>query len=551
MKKQIALAMAAFTLLGALGGCQPAGKAGGEDVDFSKAPSGEITVGSYDYMSYGRHMEAAAKRFMAKYPGTTVNVTTFSSMPEIKMTSSEDGSMAMAAISMDDNAGAEADYLQALNTELMGGGGADVLAMDVLPYYKYADAGQLLDMSSFMADDPGFDRRDYYETVLDAMQYNDGQYILPLDFTFNYLTYSPELLSAAQQEALAGKKLLTYDDLLAIGAMDFTPQEDLSVLTDSKTGFFHNMFRANLSRFIDLSKKTCDFTSGAFEALLTDTVNRDAAGYLVPEPESFDFDSNGTFVTGGAISAMLLGGGGRSYFASNMNLMLMNHFNTNEDGEQMFLTPGGANTDEHEIAGLLANNEGKAEVDYMKAFGINANTKNARLAWEFIKFLLTEDEQLSIQVVGTPVHRAAAEEDVKQEITRQIRMSGGATSIRMPDSGGFVMSGSVDAGSDGGNGGENALTPGFSISGGPINMEEAEEPPLVRAVLNEKQTEVYNRYMSQLTAFLADLQTHTVEDSALSDIVHVEADRFFAGEISAAEAAQAIQNKISLILSEQ
>ena len=548
MKKQIAIAMAAFTLLGAMGGCQKAGKADTADIDFTAPLTGEITVGSYDSMRYGAHMEAAAKKFMEKYPGTVVNISTFSSMPEMQVINSEDGSMVTAMVVATDNTSAEADYLQALNTSLMSGGGADVLAIDVLPYYKYAEAGQLLDMSALMDADPAFSRDDYYANVFDAMRYNGGQYILPLDFTFNYLTYDKGLLSDPQKDALAGKALLTYDDLLSIGAMDFTPREDLSVLSETKAALFQNLFAANLSSFINLADKTCDFTSGAFETLLADTVRYDEAGYLFPTPELMN-GGNDAFITSGAVAAIRLGAtGGSTYFSSNMSLMLMNHFNTSEDGGEMAFTIGGANTDNHEIAGLLANNEGKAEVNYMQAFGINANTKNARLAWEFIKFLLSEDEQLSIHIIGTPVHRAAAAEDVKQEITMLSRFSGFAGSVSMSGGGSVTIAG--DFGADSGDTGTGGSAPGFSV-GGPIRFDGGEDAPLVRAVLDEKQTDVFNRYMAQLNTFLADLRTHTVEDTSLTAIVQTEADRFFAGEISANDAARNAQSKISLILSEQ
>ena len=37
-----------------------------------------------------------------------------------------------------------------------------------------------------------------------------------------------------------------------------------------------------------------------------------------------------------------------------------------------------------EIAGLVVNSEGKSSFDCNQAYGINSNSRNKKLAWEFI-----------------------------------------------------------------------------------------------------------------------------------------------------------------------
>ncbi|QHI73531.1 type 2 periplasmic-binding domain-containing protein [Aminipila terrae] len=122
----------------------------------SEKLSGEITVSCYDTMMYKDFLENAAKVFEKKHPGTKINVEGFAPMPEVKKM--EDGSVMTSSTN---NEQEQADYISKVNTELMSGKGADILAMDVLPYYKYADGGQLENLQNYMDADSSFDIKDY------------------------------------------------------------------------------------------------------------------------------------------------------------------------------------------------------------------------------------------------------------------------------------------------------------------------------------------------------------------------------------------------------
>jgi len=603
MKKWIAGSMAVLMLMA--GGCGTAQKpqdanAGRNDVvpvNFTDdAITGEITVSAYDALTYGRRLNAAAKAFEAKYPGTKINVETFSTMPEIKTSSSEDGSMSVAVMVSENDPEAEQNYLRALNTEMMGGGGADVLAMDVLPYHKYADAGQLLDLQTLMNADETFREDDYYMNVVNAMKYNGGQYVMPIDFSFMYLTYDTTLLNDAQKAAIEAKRGFTYDELITIGEMAFDANEKLAMFEDNKTELFAKLFGMNLVDYLDLANKTCDFTSGAFEALLEKVAQYEADGYLMPMPDWSAMETGGFME---AMEAMRQGGGTEVYFSTEMSYGLLNHFNTSEDGAQIFFSTGtgGTSKDNHEIAGLLLmDSNGQAEVQFQEAYGINANTENPRLAWEFVKFMLSEEMQLSMSMMGMPVNKAASEEAIKQQLTQGFMGGGGvavAAAMARPEDGAMRPEDRVVTGEDGDgnmpliidgdavvnveglegnviewNALENGelelnimppddaaaeiLEPNMSIGMMPItSFEDFVEPPFVKAVLNAEQTEIFERYMSQLNAFLADLRSHTVTDMSVMAVVEEELMRFFGGEATASETAKALQSKLGLILGEQ
>ncbi|MBE6904899.1 MAG: hypothetical protein E7476_01270, partial [Ruminococcaceae bacterium] len=113
MKKIMAFVLA-LTLTFTLAACGGTGEAGipsgAEDnstdetsgqVSLSGEIGGEITISAYDTMQYKAFLEDAAKLFEENYPGTRVNVETFSTMPEIKTSGQGDKKMVVAQMQDD------------------------------------------------------------------------------------------------------------------------------------------------------------------------------------------------------------------------------------------------------------------------------------------------------------------------------------------------------------------------------------------------------------------------------------------------------------------
>jgi len=134
--------------------------------------NGEITVSCYDLSMSQSFLEEAARQFEQKYPGTKVNITSFSAMPEVKK-SEQDGEQIQAVIQEDDPQG-RTDYISKTSTSLMSGQGADLLAMDVLPVYKYVESGQLENLKEYLDQDIDFNSSDYQDNILKALEFQNG-----------------------------------------------------------------------------------------------------------------------------------------------------------------------------------------------------------------------------------------------------------------------------------------------------------------------------------------------------------------------------------------
>ena len=171
--------------------------------------SGEITVSFFDLegMLYERYLNEAAYLFEFDHPGTTVNVGQ-SRMLESDSFGTSDSPM--QGVMESPEYVATLDYISRINTELMSGKGPDIIAIDVLPYYKYAASGYLEDLRLYMDADEDFDISDYRRDIIEAAEYNSGQYMLPTGFWFQFLTFDNTKVSAAAAAAMRGKIGFTY-----------------------------------------------------------------------------------------------------------------------------------------------------------------------------------------------------------------------------------------------------------------------------------------------------------------------------------------------------
>ena len=147
---------------------------------------GEITVSCFDTMIYEKFLQEAAELFELKHPGIKINIDAFSKMPEVKTRELEDGSV--VAVTEGNDEQETLDYIHRLSTRLMGGQGPDIMAMDVLPYYKYAESGMLEDLRVYMEADADFAAGAYRQGIIEGVRYKGGQYIMPLDFDYQFIS---------------------------------------------------------------------------------------------------------------------------------------------------------------------------------------------------------------------------------------------------------------------------------------------------------------------------------------------------------------------------
>jgi ABC-type glycerol-3-phosphate transport system substrate-binding protein len=464
-------------VLALLVSCAREQKAVPEDV-LSGEINGTITVSCYETMTYRAFLEGAARLFEAKYPGTTVNIKTFSAMPDVK--TSEQGGGTLSLVQIQNDPAGRMDYINRVNTSLMSGSGADILAMDVLPFYKYARNGSLENLDAFMDADSGFDKSVYQANVLDAARYHDGLWFLPIDYTFDYYAYDATLLAPDAAE-FGVNQAFTVEELMALGMTEFDGSARLFNSYDFTQGggsMFDLLLNENSSRFVDLETRTASFADGEFARLLQTVKDYAASDYIPAGARSQGTD--------------------RYFFKLKNNFAVLQQLASASGRRMMVRTganAGGIETDD-QIAGIAARAEGAVPFGYTQGYGINAQSKNKRTAWEFLKFLLSEEMQIStsIMVNSLPLHNNARAKKAE-----------------------------------------------LALSGALMGRQQA---------LSEADTEILRQYNQAIETLSASINSMAIEDTVITDMIMQEAAAFFNGTRTAGECARALQNKAELYLNE-
>ena len=545
----------------------------GDEVDLSAEVGGTITVSAYDTMMYRGFLEYAAQKFQDKYPGTTVIVETASSMPEIRTQSMDDNAF-ISVMQNTDNQQARDDYVSKINTELMSGRGADVIALDILPYYKYADNGQLADLSGYMSKDSDFNLADYVGNVFNGAKYKGSNYLFPIDYTFSYFAYDSSLAPD-----FPTKNKLTYSEVINAVAEDSqdTGNKVFGFSTFVGQGrladMFSVMFAQDYEQFIDVANKKANLNNGDFAELLQKVQSYADDGYI-NSYNALDHSGERTFDTI-AIQRMMQE---KYYVKRNDSFGLVSQF-TRDLGTMMGFRMsgygGGGDTSNDEIAGLVANEKGDVQFSYVMGFGINSNSENKRTAWEFIKFLASEEIQSSglTPPNALPVNVEARNTLAAMNITGEsLRIR--RAEIANPDSGQGTPSRPEARSTI-----QPAPTPperpepnretqpapppppeepetGFEIEpdpdppGEPEVWREIEREPRISPELTPEQQAALDNYLKTLEQFTGQLNKLVIRDQKIDDMINQEVAYFFSGEKTAGEVADNLQSKVNLYLNE-
>lgn len=485
MKKWIAV-ICAVTLGLSVTGCGQTNEGSVKQL-LSEQLSGEITVSCYDTMLYKDFLEKAAKVFEKKNPGTKIKVESFAPMPEIREL--EDGSTVSTSTEDEQK---QADYISKINTELMSGKGADILAMDILPYYKYVDGGQLEDLQLYMDADSNFDMKDYQKNILDATKFHDGQYIMPLDYMFDYLAYDSSLFNEDEIQNLKKNNKYTYNQLFKVGKeplqrANAKATEPVRIFeTYAGVDMVREILNSEYKNYIDIENKKVNLTDGNFARLLESVKKYGENGYLDLDPRDKEFSMED-------LEKME-----RQHFLfkTKMQTTLMDEAlksaGINSNGPVM----DGGDTSNDKTLGSLTNDNGKVQFKYMQAYGINSNSQNKALAWAFLKFLMSGE--IPLDSYSFPVNNAARMDMIKLYISGQL----------------------------------------FSDKADPDKELTAE------------QEKPYETCTKSIEKFTNSLNYYPIKDETIDTMVEKEVDNYFNGSKTADEVANTLQEKIELYLNE-
>ncbi|QGQ94702.1 extracellular solute-binding protein [Paenibacillus psychroresistens] len=390
----------------------------------------------------------AVKKYEAKHPNITIKLN--------------------IAHPKGDDANWEANhekFIKTMNTQMLSGQGPDLLEMDQLPVDQYVNKKLLANMSEMMDSDPSFQRADYFTNILDNIKLNGGVYGMPVSFYLDAIIGDQAALEKAGIPF--DDKSWTWNQFIQTVKELAQKAEREYAFTYSRPEYLLNeMVHANYATFVDQANLKGKFDSDAFTGLM----NQIKTMYDEKVVSKEQFSDN--------------------YFAMDKISSIRNYL----------LDAKGFLTQQGNIIQTKLYDKPKAEgqeaggyFQTVTTIGINAKSTNKPEAWDFVKYLISEE----VESGGFSLNKKAYQKQVQQ----------------------FLQAGVLKADEEG------------QLHGKEFKFTEADiqalEPYLSGAI-------------------------HPVEvrPSKVEDIIIEEGKAFFVGEKSADAVAKLIQNRVSIYLNE-
>ena len=318
-----------------------------------KVIEGEITVSLLDETEF---VDIAANKFMDKYPNTKINVETFR---ETELIETTDG--AVMSVAPTEEFSTES-YLQQLNTKIMSGKAADVIFTNPLPMIKYREMGVFEDLTDYI-DEKGIDEENYFMNIINLGKSEKGQFAMPLSVYFDIISFDKELVADSGIKPDENLKSISYSDALKIGIdlVDNTNRDNTYLTIGRAYEVAYQLVEENLDDFIDFDKKESYFDKKEFIDILEYAKKLDQEGYF--DKGTIDFYNM------------------EYHFAYDIDFPSQAAaFTLYDDSIRYQSMP-------------ICNKDGKVMGRMGGSFGINSQSENKDLAWEFIYFLMSEEVQ--------------------------------------------------------------------------------------------------------------------------------------------------------------
>lgn len=405
-----------------------------------------------------RRLEVAALKFQKANPGFRIDIKTYEEKYDYK--------------------GDYENYVKLLNTELLTGKGPDIINTGWLSYEKYIDKNMFADLGVLMEQDKDFDPDRYYTNIFDAFKYKDGLYAVPVSIRFDLLAANKKIL----EEAGVGidDARWTWADFREIGRKLTGKGGGRKVfISIGCQTLMEYMLKGNYSSFVNEQEKKAGFDSREFTDLLAmvkefgDSRN-DQTGKNA-NYDDLDSIENGTVV---------------------FNPQTM-------DGYTAYAFLRALYSDRVRLLSYPASGSAKGGVfDSETVFSINNNSKNKTAAWEFLKFLLSDEVQ-SDELDGFAVNKAALKKMAQKAIDTTVN-------------------------------GEMSIAIGIKGEKPKIIIPR----PLVQGDID------------YVNGFIENMRIYNRNNVSVRKIVSQEVPAFFSGEKSAGEVARLIQEKVNIYLGE-
>lgn len=320
---------------------------------------GEITISCFYEEEF---LTAAAKQFMKLYPNVKVIINVYDETTE---------------------SGNVEDYQTYLNTKIMTGKAEDIIFNSFLPVTKYSEMGAFENLSRYISLTPEMNDENYFMNVLQSAREESGEiYLIPYMAKFDVIGFSETLLSeqSGAEKKIQGASFSERMDL-AKELIQNTGKSNAYLIQLNELSYADYLIEDAFHEFVDIDGKEVNINSAAYIDLIEGV--RELS-------ESNAFGTNIDFYNT------------EYYYAATCDYDVQAAFyELDTQAGMAYSMP-------------LADKEGNVAINANVCLALNSTSDNKELAWEFIKYLLSEEVQSQPSVHGLAVNRKGFEAAVER-----------------------------------------------------------------------------------------------------------------------------------------
>lgn len=314
---------------------------------------GEITISCFYEQEF---LNVAAEKFMDTYPDVTVTINVYNETS---------------------GSGSVEDYQTYLNTKIMTGKAEDIIFNSFLPVTKYTEMGVFEDLSRYIALTPELNDENYFMNVLEAAKEENGNvYLIPYMAKFDVISFSEELL--AEQPALEQEiKSASFSDRMTIAneLLQNTDNRNAFLIQMNELSYANYLVEDMFSDFVDVENKTVNIKSEAYINLLNQVKE-------LSENDAFGSARMDFYNT-------------EYFFAATCDYDVQAAFYELD-------TSAGVS-----YGMPMADKDGNVAINANGCLALNSASDNKDLAWEFMKYLLSDEVQSLPSLHGLAVNKSA------------------------------------------------------------------------------------------------------------------------------------------------
>lgn len=318
---------------------------------------GEVSVNVYEPSEW---LETAAQMFMTKYPDMKINIDVFYTGTD-NLVTENGGTSSMTSRPAGQT---REDYIAQLNNQLLSGKADDIVITSAgLPLGRYEKMGVFEDLSGYMKAAKEINESNYYMNVFDAYRTESGAlYQLPISaMAIPLVTFDQEMMERTGIGPAEGTKAMTWREALGVGEKMYHASAQLNTFMPNARAIVADVFTKSAVASINYDSGRVELDREKMLDLLG--VFKELEDYKTM-PDGFDFYNEEYHEPYGV------------KYASDVENALWNirkeslSLQWKYDDGNIYLSPY-----------------------YSLDFGINGQSPKKELAWEFLKFLISDEVQ--------------------------------------------------------------------------------------------------------------------------------------------------------------